>query len=131
MKHRDTARRNRFYHCLEYDHEQEGELCLVASGMERCDPGVHYGPELRDCCVMHTGNQVADQIKVGDIFKIGEEPYEILAVGSEVQTNLTNLGHITVKFDGGKGEVLEGSLHVEEAPVPEITPGTEISIERM
>lgn len=88
-------------------------------------------PELRDCCVMHTGNQVADQIKVGDIFKIGEEPYEILAVGSEVQTNLTNLGHITVKFDGGKGEVLEGSLHVEEAPVPEITPGTEISIERM
>ena len=88
-------------------------------------------PELRDCCVMHTGNQVADQIKVGDIFKIGEEPYEILAVGSEVQTNLTNLGHITVKFDGGKGEVLEGSLHVEEAPVPEITPGTEISIERL
>ena len=88
-------------------------------------------PELRDCCVMHTGNQVADQIKVGDIFKIGEEPYEILAVGSEVQTNLTNLGHITVKFDGGKGEVLEGSLHVEEAPVPEITPGTEITIERL
>ena len=88
-------------------------------------------PELRDCCVMHTGNQVADQIKVGDVFKIGEEPYEILAVGSEVQTNLTNLGHITVKFDGGKGEVLEGSLHVEEAPVPEITPGTEISIERL
>lgn len=88
-------------------------------------------PELRDCCVMHTGNQVEDQIKVGDVFKIGEEPYEILAVGSEVQTNLTNLGHITVKFDGGKGEVLEGSLHVEEAPVPEITPGTEITIERL
>ncbi len=53
MKHRDTARRNRFYHCLEYDHEQEGELCLVASGMERCDPGVHYGPELRDCWHLH------------------------------------------------------------------------------
>ena len=88
-------------------------------------------PELRDCCVMHVGNQVEDTIKVGDIFKIGEEPFEILAVGSEVQTNLTNLGHITIKFDGGKGEVLEGSLHVEEAPIPEITENTEISIERL
>ena len=88
-------------------------------------------PELRDCCVMHVGNQVEDTIKVGDIFKIGEEPFEILAVGSEVQTNLTNLGHITIKFDGGKGEVLEGSLHVEEAPIPEIAANTEISIERL
>ncbi|MBR6710749.1 MAG: PTS sorbitol transporter subunit IIA, partial [Selenomonadaceae bacterium] len=58
-------------------------------------------------------------------------PFEILAVGSEVQTNLTNLGHITIKFDGGKGEVLEGSLHVEVAPIPEIAANTEISIERL
>ena len=53
MKHRDTVKRNRFYHCVEYDHDQEGNLCLVASGMERCDPGVHYGPDLRDCWHLH------------------------------------------------------------------------------
>ncbi len=53
MKHRDTVKRNRFYHCLEYDHDQKGSLCLVASGMERCDPGVHYGPDLRDCWHLH------------------------------------------------------------------------------
>lgn len=53
MKNKDTVKRNRFYHCLEYDHNQKGSLCLVACGMERCDPEVHYGPDLRDCWHLH------------------------------------------------------------------------------
>ncbi len=85
-------------------------------------------PELRDACVMHTGNKLDDTIKPGDIYKIGNAEFKIIKVGSEVQKNLMNLGHITVKFDGGTGEVLEGSLHVEEKPVPEIKPGDELAI---
>lgn len=53
MRARDTVKRNRFYHCLEYDHDQSGELGLVACGMERCDGGVTYGPDLRDCWHLH------------------------------------------------------------------------------
>ncbi|MBQ6388427.1 MAG: AraC family transcriptional regulator [Mogibacterium sp.] len=53
MLTRDTAKRNKFYHCLEYDHDQKGDLCLVASGMERVDPGVTYGPDRRDCWHLH------------------------------------------------------------------------------
>jgi AraC family transcriptional regulator of arabinose operon len=53
MNYRDTARRNKYYHCLEYDHQQEGELCLVACGMEHCDPGVTFGPDLRECWHLH------------------------------------------------------------------------------
>ncbi len=87
-------------------------------------------PELRDMCVMHTGNQVDGTIQVGDILRIGEEQFNILKVGSEVQTNLTNLGHITLKFDGGKEDLLEGSIHLEEKEIPEVTSGTEISIIR-
>ena len=85
-------------------------------------------PELRDACVMHTGNELTDMIKPGDVYKIGGAEFKIIKVGSEVQKNLMNLGHITVKFDGGAGEVLEGSLHVEDKPIPEIKAGDTIEI---
>lgn len=87
-------------------------------------------PELRDMCVMHVGNQVEDTIKVGDVLQIGGDEFKILKVGSEVQANLTTLGHITLKFDGGKEDVLEGSLHLEEKPIPNVAADTEISISR-
>lgn len=85
-------------------------------------------PELRDACVLHTGNSLQDMIKPGDIYKIGNAEFKIIKVGSEVPKNLMNLGHITVKFDGGAGEVLEGSLHVEDKPIPEIKVGDELAI---
>ena len=53
MKAVDTAKRNKHYRCLEYDHDQTGDICLVACGMERCDPGVNFGPEVRDCYHLH------------------------------------------------------------------------------
>ena len=85
-------------------------------------------PELRDACVLHSGNKLVDTVKPGDIYKIGNAEFKILKVGSEVQKNLMNLGHITIKFDGGAGEVLEGSVHVEDKPIPEIKIGDEIAI---
>ena len=53
MKPKDTAVRNRYYRCLEYDHDQEGSLYLVACGIERADPGTVFGPEVRDCYHLH------------------------------------------------------------------------------
>jgi len=84
-------------------------------------------PELRDSCVPHTGNKLEDTIKAGDVFKLGNAEFKVLKVGSEVQKNLMNLGHITIKFDGGAGDVLEGSVHVEDKAIPEIKVGDEIS----
>ena len=85
-------------------------------------------PELRDACVMHTGNSLTGMIKPGDVYTIGNAEFKIIKVGSEVQKNLINLGHITVKFDGGAGEVLEGSIHVEEKAIPDIKAGDMIEI---
>lgn len=65
MKARDTVRRNKYYHCLEYDHEQEGELYLVACGMEHCDPGVTYGPDLRDCWHLHAVRSGTGTLRTG------------------------------------------------------------------
>lgn len=53
MRAKDTVTRNKYYRCLEYEHDQKGELCLVACGMEQCDPGVVYGPNVRDCWHLH------------------------------------------------------------------------------
>lgn len=53
MKHQDTAKRNNHYRCLEYDHDQPGDLCLVACGMEKCDPGADSGAHIRDCYHLH------------------------------------------------------------------------------
>ena len=53
MKAVDTVKRNRHYRCLEYDHDQTGDICLIACGMERCDPGIRFGPEVRDCFHLH------------------------------------------------------------------------------
>lgn len=50
---RDTVKRNKHYRCLEYDYEQEGDIYLVACGMEQCDPGAKYGPEIRDFYHLH------------------------------------------------------------------------------
>jgi len=53
MKPSDASQRNRYYRCLEYDHDQKGDICLISCGMERCDPGVNFGPELRDGYHLH------------------------------------------------------------------------------
>lgn len=53
MRRIDKAKRNIYYHCLEYDHEQLGDLFLVACGMEDADPGAVTGPDIRDGYHLH------------------------------------------------------------------------------
>lgn len=87
--------------------------------------------ELRDYCVLHRGNVLTDTVEAGDTLTIGAEPFKIIYVGSEVQKNLGNLGHITLRFNGNsEGENLEGSLYLEEKEIPAINIGDEISISK-
>lgn len=79
---------------------------------------VNAPEELRDYCVLHEGNNLNAQITAGDIFCIGGEGYEIAYVGDQVQKNLQDLGHITIRFNGNvDSESLEGSLYVADKPV--------------
>ena len=85
-------------------------------------------PELRDACILHSDAKLTDTIKVGDVLKIGSAEFKILKVGSEVQRNCMNLGHFTIKFDNGEGDLLEGSVHVEDKPIPDVKVGDEIAM---
>lgn len=87
--------------------------------------------ELREYCVLHRGNKLEDTVQPGDMFKIGDASYKIVFVGNQVQKNLKDLGHITLRFNANKdGESLEGSLYLEEKPVADVAPGDEIAIYR-
>ena len=85
-------------------------------------------PELRDFSVLHSGNQLDGVIKPGDILKIADSEFKIIKVGGDVHSNIRTLGHIIIKFDGGAGELMEGSVHVEDKPIPNIRIGDEISV---
>ena len=85
MKRIDTAIRNIFYHCLEYDHEQLGDLFLVACGMEDCDPGASNGPEERDCFHLHIVRSGKGTLQVkGQSLEIGKNQMFLLKDGEEV-----------------------------------------------
>lgn len=87
--------------------------------------------ELADYCVLHRGNRLTSIVEAGDIFKIAEETYEVVYVGNQVQKNLKDLGHITLRFNNNcEGESLEGSLYLEDKAIVDIKPGIEISIMR-
>lgn len=85
--------------------------------------------ELAEFCILHHGNELTDEVAEGDILRINDVDYKIVKVGSEVQKNLRDLGHIALKFDNNAdGEVLEGSIYLEDKDIkiPEI--GTAIEI---
>ena len=85
-------------------------------------------PELRNFSVLHSGNKLTDVIKPGDVLKIADSEFKILSVGNEVNNNIKSLGHIVIKFNDDRDDLLEGSIHVEDKPIPKIRIGDEIAI---
>ena len=85
--------------------------------------------ELADYCVLHSENRVLDIIQENDVLVIAGREYKIIDVGEDVQTNLQNLGHITLRFDGSTGG-LSGSLYLEDNVFPNIRIGDKIEIYR-
>ena len=84
---------------------------------------------LTDYCYNIKINSVKGMIKVGQQLIVGDSSFKITAVGSVVQKNLEDLGHITIKFDGSASAELPGTLYVEEKRMPAIKIGTSVIIE--
>ncbi|RSL30123.1 PTS sorbitol transporter subunit IIA [Salibacterium salarium] len=86
--------------------------------------------ELAEYCVLHDENNLQEEIKPDDVFKINDKSFVVTGVGSAVQQNLKELGHITLKFDGKMEVDLPGTLSLEEKEVPEINNGDTLEIIR-
>ena len=85
--------------------------------------------ELREYCILHEAGPLEATVEIGDILRLGSTDYKVVYVGSEVQKNLRDLGHITLRFNNNcEGENLEGSLYLEDKPIVDVAPGETIEL---
>ena len=71
-------------------------------------------PEMyHEYCLLHTISELKDEVKKGDVFCMDSEQYKVTAVGSGANKTLSELGHATIKFDGGREPENPGTIHVE------------------
>lgn len=73
-------------------------------------------------------NPVLGELAVGQRLSIGEDTWEVTAVGDVARKNLNDLGHLTLVFDGGKEPLMPGAVHVSAGSMPTITPGVSLTI---
>ena len=83
---------------------------------------------LADYCYNIEVGPINGEIREEQKLTIGDHHFKITSVGNVVTSNLKELGHITIKFDGSSSPELPGTLYVEDKTIPEIGEGTIISI---
>jgi len=69
-------------------------------------------------------------VQVGDSLFLGKKEYRITAIGDVALTNLNNLGHAVVKFDGKRVSDLPGNIHVEAKEIVKIAPLMQVWFEK-
>jgi PTS system glucitol/sorbitol-specific IIA component len=85
--------------------------------------------ELHDVSVLHTDRKNTGEITLADVLVIDGQSFQISFVGNTVNKTMQELGHATIKFNSGRGD-LPGTICVEEKPVPDIHIGSKIQIIR-
>ncbi|WP_409421532.1 PTS glucitol/sorbitol transporter subunit IIA [Pseudaeromonas sp. ZJS20] len=86
--------------------------------------------DVADYCFIHPRAELQGEIAVGGFFVLGNNRYPITAVGDVVNQNLGELGHITIRFDGGRQAEYPGTVHVHGACPQELGVGTQLIFER-
>ncbi|WP_312608641.1 PTS glucitol/sorbitol transporter subunit IIA [Mammaliicoccus sciuri] len=84
--------------------------------------------ELVDFCYIIDINRVENEITESNKLVIDGTEYGITKVGSAVNINLNDLGHITLKFDGSTNAEQSGSLYLEDKPLVSLQVGSKIEI---
>lgn len=85
--------------------------------------------ELAEFSILHDGKALAKPVVPGDAIFLGDQKYEVLAVGEVANTNLANLGHLIVKFNGETKTEMPGDVCVEAKPISSLEPGLLLRIE--
>jgi PTS system glucitol/sorbitol-specific IIA component len=84
--------------------------------------------ELHEFSVLHKV-EVSERAPIaGDLIRINEEEFNVLAVGSVVSDNLLNLGHLDLKANGLTEAELPGDTNVDARNLPMIKVGDKFEI---
>lgn len=80
--------------------------------------------ELREVALVHNKTQLLSDLEAGDFLKVsppgGDQQicwYRLTAVGTMANTNLAELGHLVIHFDGASIANLPGTISVEPSLV--------------
>ncbi|MHB8807818.1 MAG: PTS glucitol/sorbitol transporter subunit IIA [Anaerolineaceae bacterium] len=90
--------------------------------------GKNAPEELVEFSIIHDASELVEPLNVGDSIFLGDEQFNILSIGDVANTNLANLGHLILKFNGETEARLPGDVNVELRSVPEIKVGLEFKI---
>lgn len=85
--------------------------------------------ELVDFCYIIDINEVNGDITEENVLKVDDTEYKITKIGSAVKKNLNDLGHITLKFDGGENAEQSGTLYLEDKALPEFKENSTLTIQ--
>ena len=84
--------------------------------------------EVAEFALLHDGQTLHAPVAPGDQLWLGADVFQILAVGEVANTNLGNLGHLVLKFNGQTAPELPGDVCVEARPLPEVPVGLTLKI---
>ena len=84
--------------------------------------------ELHDFSILHKVEISERAPKPGDLIRIKDDEFNVLAVGSVVSENLLNLGHLDLKANGLTEAELPGDTNVEARTLPMLKIGDKFEI---
>ena len=67
---------------------------------------------LRPYCFIIEKGELTGGITVGQGLRIADQKWTITALGNVAETNLENLGHVTLVFDGASEPRMPGAVHI-------------------
>lgn len=95
---------------------------------------VFFGPaapeELHEFAIITEHAALDAEVEPGDMLSVGDDRYPIISMGALANSNIAELGHLVVKFNGLTEPELPGDVSVPAVPAPIVTPGMVIRIAR-
>lgn len=90
--------------------------------------GENAPTELHEFSIIHVPEVATRAPQKGDMIKINENVFYVLAVGSVASENLLNLGHLDLKANGLTEPEMPGDVNVEAVSLPTVQVGDRLVV---
>ncbi len=79
--------------------------------------------ELAEISILHTIEELSENIEIGDTVLFSNQEYRVTAVGEEANKTFRQMGHCTFKFTGKESVELPGQIELQGATIPKVKVG--------